>query len=99
MINILITEFIDQEALKILSKDFNVIIKLHAFSWEQKKYHYQSTLFLNLSQGNNNITLLKCTSSYPAPIEEANLSLIKEPDFFWGAPFCILTLTNTTLQA
>lgn len=25
------------------------------------------------SVGNNNITLLKCTSSYPAPIEEANL--------------------------
>jgi pseudaminic acid synthase len=26
--------------------------------------------------GNNNITLLKCTSSYPAPIEEANLLTI-----------------------
>ena len=29
--------------------------------------------------GNNNIILLKCTSSYPAPIEEANLVTI--PDF------------------
>ena len=29
--------------------------------------------------GNNNIALLKCTSSYPAPIEEANMSMI--PDF------------------
>ena len=29
--------------------------------------------------GNNNIILLKCTSSYPAPIEEANLATI--PDF------------------
>lgn len=28
--------------------------------------------------GNNDITLLKCTSSYPAPIEEANLSLIPQ---------------------
>lgn len=28
--------------------------------------------------GNDDITLLKCTSSYPAPIEEANLSMIKE---------------------
>lgn len=28
--------------------------------------------------GNNQICLLKCTSSYPAPIEEANLSMIKE---------------------
>ena len=26
--------------------------------------------------GNNNITLLKCTSSYPAPVEEANLATI-----------------------
>lgn len=28
--------------------------------------------------GNNNIALLKCTSSYPAPIEEANMSMIPE---------------------
>ena len=28
--------------------------------------------------GNDNIALLKCTSSYPAPIEEANLSMIKD---------------------
>ncbi|WP_220455430.1 pseudaminic acid synthase [Tenacibaculum pelagium] len=28
--------------------------------------------------GNNDITLLKCTSSYPAPIEEANLVMIKD---------------------
>jgi len=28
--------------------------------------------------GNNDITLLKCTSSYPAPIEEANLLMIQQ---------------------
>jgi pseudaminic acid synthase len=28
--------------------------------------------------GNNDITLLKCTSSYPAPIEEANLTTISD---------------------
>ena len=28
--------------------------------------------------GNNNVALLKCTSSYPAPIEEANMSMIKD---------------------
>lgn len=28
--------------------------------------------------GNNDITILKCTSSYPAPIEEANLVMIKD---------------------
>lgn len=30
------------------------------------------------SVGNDDITLLKCTSSYPAPIEEANLVMIKQ---------------------
>lgn len=30
------------------------------------------------SQGNNQIALLKCTSSYPAPIEEANLLTIQD---------------------
>ena len=30
------------------------------------------------SVGNNDITLLKCTSSYPAPIEEANLLMIPD---------------------
>ena len=28
--------------------------------------------------GNNNIALLKCTSSYPAPIEEANMAMISD---------------------
>ncbi len=28
--------------------------------------------------GNNNIALLKCTSSYPAPIDEANLTMVKD---------------------
>ena len=30
------------------------------------------------NQGNNEIALLKCTSSYPAPLEEANLTMIKD---------------------
>ena len=29
-------------------------------------------------QGNHNIALLKCTSSYPAPIEEANMIMVKD---------------------
>ena len=28
--------------------------------------------------GNNDITILKCTSSYPAPIEEANLLMMQK---------------------
>ena len=31
-----------------------------------------------LRVGNNNIALLKCTSSYPAPLDEANLLMIKD---------------------
>jgi len=34
--------------------------------------------------GNNEIALLKCTSSYPAPIEEANLIMIKDFDKRFG---------------
>ncbi len=30
------------------------------------------------SVGNNNIALLKCTSSYPAPLDEANLCMIRD---------------------
>ena len=30
------------------------------------------------NQGNNRIALLKCTSSYPAPIEEANMVMVKD---------------------
>lgn len=30
------------------------------------------------AQGNNDIALLKCTSSYPAPIEEANMLMVKD---------------------
>lgn len=29
-------------------------------------------------KGNQNIALLKCTSSYPAPVDEANISMIKD---------------------
>lgn len=45
--------------------------------------------------GNNDIILLKCTSSYPAPIEEANLLMIKKisEDFK-----CITGLSDHTLN-
>ncbi|MHA8097983.1 pseudaminic acid synthase [Aquirufa aurantiipilula] len=31
-----------------------------------------------IKQGNSNIALLKCTSSYPAPMDEANLLMVKD---------------------
>jgi pseudaminic acid synthase len=37
--------------------------------------------------GNNDIALLKCTSSYPAPIEEANLLMIKD----LADRFCVIS--------
>jgi pseudaminic acid synthase len=51
--------------------------------------------------GNKNIALLKCTSSYPAPVEEANLSLIKsfQKDFELITGLSDHTLTNTAAIA
>lgn len=46
--------------------------------------------------GNNQIALLKCTSSYPAPIEEANLSMIKDMSEKFGL---ITGLSDHTLGA
>ena len=36
----------------------------------------QDSVDICRSEGNNNIVLLKCTSAYPAPLEEANLTMI-----------------------
>ena len=42
-----------------LSQDHNIIIKLHGFSWEQKKYQYQNSLCSELSKKSNSIHLLQ----------------------------------------
>lgn len=49
------------------------------------------------SEGNEKIVLLKCTSAYPAPIEEANLSMIPElkKDFAVEVGFSDHTLGTT----
>ena len=41
-----------------LSQDHNIIIKLHGFGWEQKKYQYQNSLCSELSKKSNSIHLL-----------------------------------------
>lgn len=46
--------------------------------------------------GNNDIILLKCTSSYPAPIEEANLLMIKKLSEDFN---CITGLSDHTLSS
>lgn len=45
--------------------------------------------------GNNDIILLKCTSSYPAPVEEANLLMIKKMSEDFN---CITGLSDHTLS-
>ena len=46
--------------------------------------------------GNNDIALLKCTSSYPAPIDEANMAMIQE----FKRRFCVIPgLSDHTLGA
>ena len=46
--------------------------------------------------GNNSIALLKCTSSYPAPINEANISMIKDLQQKYGV---IVGLSDHTIGA
>lgn len=44
--------------LPLLSQYYNIIIKLHGFSWEQKRYRYQSSLFIQMTKENKNIKLI-----------------------------------------
>jgi len=44
--------------LPLLSKYYNIIVKLHGFSWEQKRYKYQSLLFTKMAKENKNIKLI-----------------------------------------
>lgn len=44
--------------LSLLSQYYNIIIKLHGFSWEQKRYKYQSLLFTKMVEENQNINLI-----------------------------------------
>jgi len=46
--------------------------------------------------GNTKIALLKCTSSYPAPIEEANMSMIKDLAYRFGV---VAGLSDHTMGA
>ncbi|MBH10916.1 MAG: hypothetical protein CMG74_11315 [Candidatus Marinimicrobia bacterium] len=44
--------------LSILSRDYNIIIKLHSFSWEQKRFLYQSIMCIELAEKFDGIKLL-----------------------------------------
>ncbi len=46
------------EQLPLICQYYNIIIKLHGFSWEQKRYKYQSSLLNKLAQKNRNINLI-----------------------------------------
>ena len=45
--------------LQYFSNEFNLIIKLHNFSWFQKRYQYQSEMMKNLDSRSNNLYLAK----------------------------------------
>ncbi|MDB9854247.1 CDP-glycerol glycerophosphotransferase family protein [Candidatus Marinimicrobia bacterium] len=45
--------------IKFLSKECNIIVKLHGFSWEQKRFIYQSQIYEKLSKQNSSIKLLE----------------------------------------
>ena len=45
--------------LQYFSNEFNLIIKLHNFSWFQKRYQYQSEMMKNLDIRSNNLYLAK----------------------------------------
>ena len=47
------------DEIKVLSQECNIIIKLHAFSWEQSRYKYQSIMYKKLSNENKSIILLE----------------------------------------
>lgn len=46
------------EEVRVLSQEYNVIVKLHAFSWRQNRYKYQSEIYEKLSNENQSIILL-----------------------------------------
>lgn len=47
------------------------------------------------NKGNNNIILLKCTSSYPAPLNEANIKMIEKLSLDYN---CLTGLSDHTLH-
>ena len=49
----LIPEFIS------LGNEYNIIIKLHSFSWQQRRYLHQSKQCISISENNDSIKLLK----------------------------------------
>ncbi|RKY51708.1 MAG: hypothetical protein DRP89_08810, partial [Candidatus Neomarinimicrobiota bacterium] len=53
------------ERIAELTEDFNLIVKLHHFSWILKKYRHQRELFLKLSESYSHVKLL--------PVEEFNI--------------------------
>lgn len=42
-----------------LSREYNILIKLHSFSWQQKRYQHQSEQCIKVSKNNKSIKLLK----------------------------------------
>ena len=74
----------------VASKDRPIIISTGIASFEDIELAIQTCL----NAGNNQVALLKCTSSYPAPLDEINLNTI--PDMIEKFD-CVIGLSDHTL--
>ena len=68
-------EITDYELIKYTASKMKPIIISTGIAYEQE---IQDVIDICRSVGNENIVLLKCTSAYPAPLEEANLNTIPD---------------------
>lgn len=68
-------EITDIPLIKYIASKHKPIIMSTGIAMEEDIKLALATIY---SQGNNDVTLLKCTSAYPAPIEEANLRTIPD---------------------
>ena len=68
-------EITDYELIKYTASKGKPIIISTGIAYEQE---IKDAIELCKSVGNENIILLKCTSAYPAPLEDANLNMIPD---------------------
>jgi pseudaminic acid synthase len=68
-------EITDYELIRYTASKMKPIIISTGIAYEEE---IQDAVDICRSVGNNNIVLLKCTSAYPAPLEDANLNTIPD---------------------
>ncbi len=64
--------------LQYFSNEFNLIIKLHNFSWFQKRYKYQSEMMMDLDNNMSNVYLAKPSEIDVIPFMKVSNLLISD---------------------